>query len=515
MRAKYDKFLLILTVSAVLVANSALGFAEDEMELVSLDVTDATPEEIEEADFEDDVEVEEASDLPEMTNLEKQAQFLDKLKAELSMTKSTYRSTLTNIADMEARLGKVGEDELSLQGQLDNLDKIIAASTAKLFDVLRQVVEVENEIRLLYEQLEIKEVAMEYQKDLLSDYVRIIYEEENNLLSFNENGELDAFKMLLSDGSVGDNLRQLEYFDLLNEAGQQLVVTLEDLSKDLKRYDKRLNRRLSELTVLQSEVEAEKEQLEMQKISKENLLRLTNGQEEIYTELLEQTLREQEELVLDIKKLGDAIIFIEEKIREEGENFNPDDYMDLLDYKTQVLFDFRINHDGSSSDFAWPVTPERGISAYFRDPGYAGTFGVRHSAVDTPVYQGSPVRASAHGVVYTTADNGYGYSYIILAHANGFMTVYGHISDIIVEEGDTVPQGSIIGLSGGMPGSIGAGYMTTGPHLHFEMLRNGLHVDPLDYLSLDVFDEEDIEWLPEKYKDKWEIDTSFEPVDRF
>ncbi|MBT4917001.1 peptidoglycan DD-metalloendopeptidase family protein, partial [Candidatus Peregrinibacteria bacterium] len=366
-----------------------------------------------------------------------------------------------------------------------------------------------------YEQVEIKEVALEYQKSLLTDYIRVIYEEENALLAFDDNGDVDAFKMLLADGTVGDNLRQLEYFDLLNEAGQQLVVKLEDLSKDLKSYDKRLSSKLSDLTMFQEEIEAEKEQLEMQKISKENLLKLTGGQEDIYTELLEQSMKEQEELVMDIKKLDDAIQFILEKIEEEGVNFNPDDYMDLLDYKTQVLYDFRLNHDGSGYDFSWPVTPERGISAYFRDPGYAGTFGVRHNAVDLPVYQSSPVRAAAHGVVYTTADNGYGYSYIILAHANGFMTVYGHISDIIVEEGDTVPQGSIIGLSGGMPGTPGSGYMTTGPHLHFEMLKNGFHIDPLDYLSLNVFEEEDIEWLPEKYLEKWKDDSNFVPVSRF
>jgi len=514
MRAKYDKFLGILMVSALLLANSAMGFAEDGLENVTLNVTEATPGEVAAADLQTDFEEETEESLPEMTNLEKQTEFLAKLKAELDMTKSTYRSTLANIADMEARLDKSDEDTLSLKGQLENLDKIAASATAKLFDVIRQVVEAENEIRLIYEQVETKEVELSYQKDLLADYMSIIYEEENKLLSFDENGEVDAVKLLLADGSVGDNLRHLEYFDLLNEAGQQLIIKLEDVSHDLKKYEKRLNRKLSNLDELQVEVESEKEQIEMQRYSKEKLLQLTNGQEEIYKELLEQTLREQEESVMDIKKLGDAILFVEQKIQEEGENFNPEEYMHLLDYKTQVLFDFRLDHDGSSSHFSWPLKPERGISAYFRDPGYAGTFGVRHNAIDLPEYQGSPIRASAHGVVYTAADNGFGYSYVILAHANGFMTVYGHISDILVSEGDTVPQGSIIGLSGGMPGTLGSGYMTTGPHLHFEMIRNGLHVDPLDYLDLDALEFDDVEWLPEKYHDKWENDTTYSPIER-
>jgi murein DD-endopeptidase MepM/ murein hydrolase activator NlpD len=128
--------------------------------------------------------------------------------------------------------------------------------------------------------------------------------------------------------------------------------------------------------------------------------------------------------------------------------------------------------------------------------------------VDIPAYQGTPIQAAADGVVYTARDNGYGYNYIILAHADGFMSVYGHVSEIMVQEGETVPQGGIIAMSGGMPGTKGAGYMTTGPHLHFEVLKNGTYTDPLDYLSLDVLTREQVEGqLPEKYWDKWENDS--------
>jgi murein DD-endopeptidase MepM/ murein hydrolase activator NlpD len=507
MSSKIEKYLGFLAVFSVLVANTALGFAQTSNDL----------------DFEDgdievlDTETEEAED--EDNYLVDQDEFLKRLKGELNLSKADYRQVLNSISDTNAKLKAVSEEKTTLAEQLKNIDLMANNTTNKLFDVLKQIIEKENRIILIQEDIEIKEIAIKYQKSLLSDYIKIIYQEENNYLSFSESGEISAFKLLLADGSVGENLKEIEYFNMLNVAGQQMADELAVLSNELLKDQKRLNKEKTELISLHSELENEKQQLDIQKQSKESLLALTNGQEEIFTQLLEQTKAEQETLINDIKNLSNAIDFISLKMEEEGADFNPDNYMSLLDYKTQALYSFHLNNfDLNSNGFVWPVDPDRGISAYFRDPSYVNVFGVQHNAVDLPAYQGSAVRAVADGVVYSARDNGYGYSYIILAHADGFMTVYGHMSNILIAEGDTISQGAIIGLSGGMPGTIGAGYMTTGPHLHFEVLLNGLYVDPLTYLPLEVLTEEQIELLPEKYYDDWEAsvyDSNFEAIERF
>ena len=236
---------------------------------------------------------------------------------------------------------------------------------------------------------------------------------------------------------------------------------------------------------------------------KDNLLQITRAQDDIYRDLLKQSLEEQGEAFAEIRAFKDSILFIEEKMAEEGEAFDVSKYEDIVGKRFMSVYEFRRTAS-VPGEFTWPVAPDRGISAYFRDPSYRAHFGVGHNAIDIRAAQGTPVRAVAEGVVYKAKDNGFGYSYVTLVHHDGLMTNYGHISEIAVEEGQVVYGGEVIGLSGGMPGTKGAGYMTTGPHLHLEFIVNGGFTDALRYLPLEVLDEESVHALPESYWDDWE-----------
>lgn len=127
--------------------------------------------------------------------------------------------------------------------------------------------------------------------------------------------------------------------------------------------------------------------------------------------------------------------------------------------------------------FGWPV--EGRVTAGFHEESYADHFGVPHEAIDIAAEQGTPVLAAADGIVFLARDGGeYGYSYLLIGHQAGFATLYGHLSAFTVVAGDQVTAGQVVGLSGGTPGTHGAGPMTTGPHLHFELIQDGTHVDP-------------------------------------
>ncbi|NYE57640.1 M23 family metallopeptidase [Carboxydothermus ferrireducens] len=118
--------------------------------------------------------------------------------------------------------------------------------------------------------------------------------------------------------------------------------------------------------------------------------------------------------------------------------------------------------------FIWPA--RGGINSPFGE-----RWGRIHEGIDIDGSTGDPVRASRDGVVtFAGWEDGYG-KLIVLDHAGPYKTRYGHLSKILVREGQRVEAGDIIGL-------IGSTGRSTGSHLHFEILINGNPVNPLKYL---------------------------------
>jgi murein DD-endopeptidase MepM/ murein hydrolase activator NlpD len=151
----------------------------------------------------------------------------------------------------------------------------------------------------------------------------------------------------------------------------------------------------------------------------------------------------------------------------------------------------------------WPVSPTR-ISAYFNDPGYRAILGADHNAIDIPVPQGTPIYAPADGYIsYMLPPTARGYAYFAVRHAGGYTTVYGHVSEISVRPYQFVRTGDYLGKTGGAVGTPGAGPMTSGAHLHYEVYKDQVTVDPLQYMSIAGLP---YETLPAKYREKYIAD---------
>jgi murein DD-endopeptidase MepM/ murein hydrolase activator NlpD len=94
-----------------------------------------------------------------------------------------------------------------------------------------------------------------------------------------------------------------------------------------------------------------------------------------------------------------------------------------------------------------------------------------HPGIDIAIPTGTPIRAAGGGrIARTGSDEEYGL-YVLISHPEGYETMYGHASRILVSNGDEVNTGQVIALSG----STGR---STAPHLHFEVRRSGRSIDP-------------------------------------
>lgn len=432
----------------------------------------------------------------------KRMQFLENIRGEIRTTQKDFSDITHTVADTSNQLDGVHEKVTTLSDQLQNLDDQMAHTESMVNNVAMQIGEKENQLLLIYDEMQVKKLAIENQKQMLMEYLNVIYQQESSMTNtLTNNDEINVAKLLLSDQSVGDQLQQIKYFNILTDQGHRIFDRLEQLVAGLHRDEADLVNRKDRLAQLYDSLNIEKNNLEVQRQAKATLLEQTQGQEKIYQQLLEESKRQQEQAQQDLQTLNDNLKFIEDKVKELGDDFNPDDYKDLFIGDTANVYSFiqQTENDPDGFNPRWPVSPSRGISAYFHDAAYVHVFGVAHQAIDIREPQGTVIHAPADGVVYKVKDNGYGYSYLIIAHKGGFMTVYGHVSEFKVKPGEKVVAGEAVGLTGGTPGSKGAGLMTTGAHLHFEVLKGGKHVDPLDYLPLTYLP---IDSLPEKYQSR-------------
>ncbi len=97
-----------------------------------------------------------------------------------------------------------------------------------------------------------------------------------------------------------------------------------------------------------------------------------------------------------------------------------------------------------------------------------------HEGIDIETPRGTPVHATGDGVVsYVGRRGGYG-NVVEIDHGFGYATLYGHIAKSLVREGEKVKRGEVIALSGNTG-------LSTGPHLHYGVMKNGVFVDPSEY----------------------------------
>jgi len=107
-----------------------------------------------------------------------------------------------------------------------------------------------------------------------------------------------------------------------------------------------------------------------------------------------------------------------------------------------------------------------------------------HAGLDFAAPQGTPIYATANGTVVTGGNTGNGYgNHVVINHGYGYETLYGHMVRVKVHPGQKVKRGEIIGW-------VGSTGKSTGPHCHYEVHKNGQHLDPVYFFYNDLTPEQ-------------------------
>lgn len=369
---------------------------------------------------------------------------IDELNLEIKRKKTEIEELKKQQKVYEENIEIKRREITSLNNQLDLLDNQLVKNRIEIEITEAEIKENNLEQENIKLQIDQKEQKIQEQKDQLAEFIRLIHQEDQR----------SYFEILLLNDNLSEFLDQIKYSEGLQASLQNTLDKIQLIRDALLVQKKDLENKKEELDRFKKELTEQKAQLEYQNEIKTNLLVQTQGAEKKFQNLLAELRREQEEANAEIIALEQEIRI---KLAQSGKEL------------------------GGTGVLSWPVTKNT-ITSYFHDPDYPFRYLFEHPGIDIRAEQGTPVKASSGGYVARAKDAGMGYSYIMIIHDAGISTVYGHISKILVQEDTYVTQGQVIGLSGGLPGTSGAGRLSTGPHLHFEVRLNGIPVDPLGYL---------------------------------
>lgn len=137
----------------------------------------------------------------------------------------------------------------------------------------------------------------------------------------------------------------------------------------------------------------------------------------------------------------------------------------------------KINYNFSHIPLGYPYYGTITSTFGHRENPFGGRAVETHSGMDIRAPMGAPVKAMAKGTVsFAGRKGGYG-NCIIIRHLGSYETLYGHLSQILVTPGQQIDIGQVIG-------KVGSTGRSTGPHLHYEVHKNGQRINPKSFLTL-------------------------------
>lgn len=408
--------------------------------------------------------------------------------------------------ELELQKNIISDRVLNLEETISSLDKDIESTSQEILAISRKIVSTNQDIEKSKEDINRINKEIYENKKVLLEYITHIYKKQN-LISWSD--EVDSIKtILLNTDDLSKIISDIHFSSILESAWQLLVEKHRRLVKDLfvKKLD--LEKKYNELKKeKEQELLFKKEQQEKREF-RQRILDFTKWKQELFEQFIQEKVENDRKL--KIKILQNKIKLIKQKSELLSKyNCKYIDSNTINNSPDTIEFDensFSWKSDGDNcitlnrilsaeaqlrpmqtdiNPLLWPVNPKNWISAYYKDPSYTDFVWASHEAIDIRVPQGTEIKAPADWYVTFVKDPvDEWYAYVVLKHTNWFVTVYWHISEVMLKQYDVVKAWDVFAKSWWEFWTNWAGLMTTWPHLHFELFKDKESVDPLDYLDI-------------------------------
>lgn len=331
---------------------------------------------------------------------------------------------------------------------IEKLDKKTGELEESLEELGKKIAKANTELKTADRNL--KQAQEEEQKQYITMKKRIKY--------MYENGNGEYWQIIFGATSMSSLLGRSEYVEKISNYDNRIFTNFRKIKSEVSAQEKDLQRRRNELLELESETRTEKQYVtELKKKKKAEIKK--------YNEKLDSSQERADEY---IRQAIDAENKVEELLQKKQEEIDREQGVEGDD----------SDEAASHSGLRWPLSGGAGrISSSFgpRKSPRAGASSY-HRGVDLAIASGTPVLAAGSGRVVTSTYSSSAGNYIMISHGKRLYTVYMLCSRRIVKAGDSVSKGQVIGY-------VGSTGISTGPHLHFGVSKNGTYVNPLNYVS--------------------------------
>lgn len=394
-----------------------------------------------------------------INNIDKQIAENRKKIEELKNKKEAQQEYLTTL---EAQITANKEKADAIDYQIRAIDKEIEKLNEQIRALRKEISAIRAEIKVANEQIAETQAQIDESKTQLSAKLR------NSYMS----GDQSNLKILMGSNSLASFLTHLELMKRMSENDKkmidefkQIVIKLKKQKAELLEKKKVLDEKKNKFLEAKDEKVGKKDELKAKRAEYTKTLNSLNKNYSDINTLLDQIDKSSAAYEGYIKRLQNERTAADREIER------------IISQSQQTTQGTTPPPYASDKTWVRPLGTAGYVSSGFgnRDPRIGGW--AFHGGTDFAAGEGTPIYAARGGTVIAAiwGTTGYG-RYVVLDHGDGYTTVYGHCSTLLVSQGQVVQKGQPIAR-------VGSTGNSTGNHLHFEVRYNNVKQNPLGYVS--------------------------------